>query len=282
MNMKPPPGIVSLHKMIPNLLTLMALAAGLTAMQYAFDGVWDKAVLAIVFAAALDTIDGATARLLRATSEFGAQLDSLSDFLAFGVAPAVILYHWVLEDSGKIGWIAMLVFSAACALRLARFNVTQVAAKKFPWSKGFFAGVPAPAGAGLALLPIIFWVQYPYFFGELSFASPAIGVWVIFVAALMVSRIPTWSTKQIHLPARMAMPALAAAALLIATLIQAPWPTLSIMGITYIVCIPLAVDHFMRLRKDEKSSEDMTDLAIGAIALDSSSGDDTGRVRETD
>ena len=128
--------LVHYQKLIPNLLTLMALTAGLTGIQFAMNGEWEKAVLSIVVAAVLDTLDGATARLLNAASEFGAQLDSFSDFLAFGVAPSIILYLWVLEESGKVGWIAMLVYAVACAMRLARYNITPTP-KTGVWSKDF-------------------------------------------------------------------------------------------------------------------------------------------------
>ena len=258
---------VALHKMIPNLLTLMALAAGLTAIQYAFDGVWDRAVLAIVVAAILDALDGGAARLLKATSDFGAQLDSLSDFLAFGIAPALVLYAWVLEESGPVGWIAMLAFAAASALRLARFNIMKDI--KMPdWKRGFFQGIPAPAGAGLALLPMVIWLQFPDFFEQLAFANFMIGFWVLGVGAMMISRIPTFSTKQIRLPAKMAMPALAAAALLMAALVQAPWPTLSVMAILYMISIPFAVRHFLKLQKEHADTEDLTDIALGALSYD--------------
>lgn len=252
-----------LPRMIPNMMTLAALAAGLTSIQYAWDNNWEKAVYAILIAVVLDAMDGATARLLKATSEFGAQLDSLSDFLAFGVAPSIILYTWILEESGKIGWMAMLIFAAAAALRLARFNVTQ---KKLPaWKKGFFSGVPAPAGAGLALLPLIVWIQFePRFFAEYNYASPLVGLWTIFIAAMMVSRIPTFSTKMIKLPAKFAMPALAFVALMIAALVHAPWQTLTILGIAYMASIPFAIDHFRKLQKEHADNEDLTDLAIGA------------------
>lgn len=257
----------SLRKLLPNLITLVALAAGISAIQLAFDGQWDRAVIAIVIAAIMDSLDGATARLLKATSEFGAQLDSLSDFLAFGVAPALVLYAWVLQESGPIGWIAMMAYAAACALRLARFNVMQH--QNVPmWKKGFFSGVPAPAGAGLALLPMIIWLQFPAFFEELAAANFLVGLWVLAVGALMVSRIPTWSTKQIKLPAKMMMPALAAAALMIAMLVQAPWPTLTVMAATYLICIPLAVRHFLKLQKQNADTEDLADLAIGALSYD--------------
>jgi CDP-diacylglycerol--serine O-phosphatidyltransferase len=258
---------VGISRMIPNLLTLCALAAGLTAIQVSLDSNWDRAVVLIVVAAFLDALDGAVARLLKATSDFGAQLDSLSDFLAFGIAPSIILYTWVLQEAGKTGWIAMLVFSAASALRLARYNVSQNN-KPAPWKRGFFSGVPAPAGAGLALLPLIVWLQFPEFFAQIAFANPLVGLWVIFVGALMVSRIPTWSTKQLKLPAKMAMPMLAFAALVMAALIHAPWQTLSIMAVLYLGHIPFSIRHFLKLQKQNEDHEDMADLALGADDLD--------------
>ncbi|PZQ47650.1 MAG: CDP-diacylglycerol O-phosphatidyltransferase [Micavibrio aeruginosavorus] len=260
-------GVVGLNKLIPNLMTLSAMAAGLAAIQFAWDDLWEKALLAIVVAAILDALDGATARLLKATSDFGAQLDSLSDFLAFGVAPAIILYSWILEESGKVGWIAMIVFAAASALRLARFNSTQ---KKLPdWKKKFFSGIPAPAGAGLALLPIMISLQFPdRFFEEYRFASPVVGLWTILIAGMMVSRIPTFSTKMIHVPAKLGMPTLAFAALLIAALFHAPWQTLSIAALFYIAAIPFAVRKFRLLQKEYNDDEDLADLAIGAISLE--------------
>ncbi len=257
-------GIVGINRMIPNLMTICALAAGLTAIQYAWDNNWERAVFAILIAVILDALDGTTARLLKATSEFGAQLDSLSDFLAFGVAPSIILYSWILEESGKVGWIAMIVYAAACALRLARFNVTQ---KELPeWKKGFFSGVPAPAGAGLALLPMIIWFQMPdHFMEEFAFASPLVGLWTIFVAALMVSRIPTFSTKKVKLPAKFGMPVLAFAALLIAALVHAPWQTLTVCGLLYASSIFFAVRNFRKLQKEHEDGEDLTDLAFGVM-----------------
>lgn len=250
------------HKLIPNILTLMALAAGLTGIQFAMDGDWERAVIAIVIAAFLDILDGATARLLNATSEFGAQLDSFSDFLAFGVAPALILYLWVLEESGKLGWIAMLVFAVASAMRLARYNITQMP-KTGVWSKGFFAGVPAPAGAGMAFLPLFIWLLAPDFFEQFAMANTLVGLWVIFCAALMVSRIPTWSTKQLKVPSKMVMPLLGVSALFIAALIQAPWPTLTAMCMTYIATIPFAIRHFRKIVKDSKENYALSDLALG-------------------
>lgn len=258
--------LMGLHKLIPNLMTLTAIAMGLIAIQLAWDNYWDRAVLAILVAVILDAMDGATARMLNAASEFGAQLDSLSDFLAFGVAPSIILYSWILEESGKVGWMAMIVYACACALRLARFNVTQ---KELPaWKKGFFSGVPSPAGAGLALLPLIIWIQEPRFFEQFAFASPLVGLWMMLVGALMISRIPTFSTKAIKLPAKFGLPVLAAAAFLIACLVHLPWITLTLLAIIYISSIPFAVKKFMALQKIHSDDEDLTDLALGAIMLE--------------
>ncbi len=258
---------LGLHRMVPNIMTLTALAAGLTAMQLAFNGQWDRAVLAIVIAAVLDAMDGATARLLNAQSEFGAQLDSFSDFLAFGIAPIMILYMWILQDAGKIGWIALIVYAACMALRLARYNVGTT--KPVPaWKKGFFQGVPAPAGAGLAMLPIFIWLQSPRTFDDFAFANWLVGLWVLVVALLMISRIPTWSSKLLKMPRKMAMPVLGMTVLLIAALIQAPWQTLTILSLAYLSHIPFAFRHFRKLQKLHADDEDVTDIAIGASVLD--------------
>lgn len=259
--------VIGLHRMVPNIMTLTALAAGLTSIQLAFNGQWGGAVIAIVIAAVLDAMDGATARLLKAQSDFGAQLDSLSDFLAFGVAPVMMLYMWILQDAGKIGWIAMIVYAACMAMRLARYNVGT--GKPVPaWKKGFFQGVPAPAGAGIAMLPVFIWLQSPATFDDLAFANWLVGIWVLIVAALMISRIPTWSSKLIRVPKKMGMPMLAIAALLIAALIQAPWQTLTILSLAYLVHIPFAFRHFRKLQAEHADDEDIADIAIGASPID--------------
>ena len=245
----------------------MALAAGLTGIQFAIDGLWEQAAIAILVAAVLDILDGATARLLNAQSDFGAQLDSFSDFLAFGVAPTIILYLWVLEESGKVGWIAMIIFAVASALRLARYNITKMPTTGV-WSKGFFAGVPAPAGAGMAFLPLYTWLMAPEFFEGLAFANMLVGLWVIFCAGMMVSRIPTWSTKQIKVKSNMTMPILAFVVVMIAALIQAPWPTLTLMSVSYVITIPFAIRHFKKIAKDSKEDIDLTDLALGVSEND--------------
>jgi CDP-diacylglycerol--serine O-phosphatidyltransferase len=239
---------IGLHRMIPNMITLTAMAAGLTAIQYGLNGLWEKALLAILLAAILDVMDGATARLLKATSDFGAQLDSLSDFMAFGVAPSIILYSWILNESGKLGWVAMIFYTSATALRLARFNTERKLTPK--WQAGFFSGVPSPAGAGLALLPMVLWFQDGKFFSQFAYASPLVGLWTICVAMMMVSRIPTFSVKAIKIPAKMGMMIMAGAALLIAALVTMTWQTLTLVAIVYLASIPFSFLRYRRLEKD--------------------------------
>lgn len=254
-----------ISKMLPNIITMIALICGITSLQKSIAGDYEGAVLILLAAALFDILDGALARALKAQSEFGAQLDSLSDFLAFGVAPAVILYEWTLDDAGKLGWIGAVVFTVAAALRLARFNVLAKQAQDIPvWKKKYFVGVPAPAGAALCLLPIYVWFLSPSSFEALSFATPLVAVWAMFVGALMVSRIPTFSIKYMKLPTRMAVPLMAFLALLVAALIHAPWITLFLLSSTYLVMIPIGLRHY---RKQEKkhldTQEDLTSLAFG-------------------
>jgi CDP-diacylglycerol--serine O-phosphatidyltransferase len=246
-NDKPKPGF-RLRRFLPNFLTLCGLSAGLLAIQKAVNEQWDYAILLITFSAIIDTMDGALARLLRATSKFGAELDSLSDFLCFGVAPAFILYLWTLDQAGPVGWIAVLVFAMSCALRLARFNTMSEIDPRPDWARKFFMGVPAPCGAGLALLPMIVWLQFPQI-GVYPVLTPLIGIWVIVIAALMVSKLPTLSTKQLKLPATSAVPMLAAAGLFLAALVHAPWATLMVAGIVYAASIPAAWQKYLALKK---------------------------------
>lgn len=259
------PPRIELYKLIPNMITLMALMTGLTAIQFAIKGKIEIAVSLILIAAILDMLDGAIARLLNAGSDLGAQLDSLSDFLCFGVAPAFILYMWGLDEAGKLGWIATTAYAAACALRLARFNVADSEIDDTSaWSSGFFQGAPAPAGAGLAMLPLFIWFQSPETFSTWSFANPLIGVWTMLIAALMISRIPTWSSKQIHIHRKMALPVMAAGALIFSSLLHAPWLTLMLLSFVYLASIPFAYKAFRVFEKNHSNgSEELSDLALG-------------------
>jgi CDP-diacylglycerol--serine O-phosphatidyltransferase len=244
---RPPHGL-TVNRLIPNAITVGALCAGLSGIRFAMDGRWEWAATAIVIAAILDGLDGRMARLLNSTSKFGAELDSLSDFVAFGVAPAMIVYMWVLNAWGAVGWTICLAFAVCMALRLARFNTMLADPNPPKWQGHFFVGVPAPAGAGLALMPLMMHFQA----GNGWFDKPFVGaLTMIFVAFLMVSRIPTFSAKKIHVPRGWMVPALVAAGLVFAGLINAPWATLVALGLVYLAAIPVAVIAQRRMKASE-------------------------------
>ena len=262
--------MVGLQKMIPNMITLMALIAGVTSIQKAINGNYETAVLMLLAAAILDTIDGAVARALKSSSEFGAQLDSLSDFLAFGVAPSLLLYVWVLDEAGRLGWIATIVLPMAAALRLARFNVMAKKADELPmWKRAYFSGVPAPAAAGLALFPVYFSLMFSESFHEFSFATPMIAVWELIVAALMVSRIPTFSFKKILVPSKMTVPLMALVGALIAAVIHVPFLMLSLISIVYLATMPIVFTRYRRKEREYQAQpENLSSLAFGITAFD--------------
>lgn len=246
---------LSLPKLVPSMLTLTALCAGMTSIQFAISERWEEAVLAIVIAAFIDGFDGAAARVLKATSKFGAELDSLSDFLSFGVAPATVIYLWILHDAGRVGWAAALVFAVAAALRLARFNSTQAEKEESgntDFKGGYFTGVPSPTAAGLAIWPMI--ISFQLEAGRDSFfVTPlVIGAWVVFLAWMMISRVPTFSTKQVHLPQVFLIPALAAFAFFAALLISAPWPTLTLMGVVYLLSVPASIYFYSKTEQQQE------------------------------
>ncbi len=228
----------TINRLIPNVLTVLALCAGFTALRFAMMERWDLAIFAIVVAAVLDVLDGRLARLLNGTSKFGAELDSLSDFLCFGAVPAMMVYLKSLHHLGGMGWAFCLVFAVCCALRLARFNTMIGDPNPPPWAGAYFVGVPAPAGAFLALLPLMGTIQ----FGSGFFDRPSLNAAVmVTVAALMVSRIPTFSTKKIKLTPSMALPILLLAVLLAAAIASEPFLTFLIAGTLYIASIPVSV-----------------------------------------
>jgi CDP-diacylglycerol---serine O-phosphatidyltransferase len=237
-----------MNRLIPNAITVGALCAGLSGVRFAIDGRFEMAVAAIVVAAVLDGLDGRMARLLNGTSKFGAELDSLSDFISFGVAPALIVYLWVLSAWGGVGWIVALAYAVCCGLRLARFNAALAEPNQPAWAGNFFTGVPAPAGAGLALLPLM--LQFE--FGPGLTDSPIVGAVVLaLVAFLMVSRLPTFSGKKVHVPRGWLVPALVCIALFFAALASAPWGTLLVAGCAYLALIPFAYIRYAKLRAAE-------------------------------
>lgn len=236
----------SINRLIPNMLTLTALCAGLTSIKFALAQKWELAVVAILVAAVFDALDGRIARLLDSTSKFGAELDSLSDFISFGVAPALILYLWVMQDAGRIGWGVSLLFSACMALRLARFNTKLDNADVPAWTSRFFTGVPAPAGAALALLPLVGYIEY----GPGFFSYPLlVGLWMILVAGLMVSRLPTYSFKRLKVTQSWVLPSMLAAACVIAMLVSDTWDTLLIAGVLYLGSMPFSYRQYQRLQR---------------------------------
>jgi CDP-diacylglycerol--serine O-phosphatidyltransferase len=236
----------TLNQLIPNLLTVAALCAGLTAIRFGLEGRWDLAIFATVVAGILDGLDGRMARLLTGGTKFGAELDSLSDFVAFGVAPAMMLYIWTMHLLAGIGWAIVLLYAVCCALRLARFNTAIGDPNPPPWSRFYFTGVPAPAGAGLVLLPMMMTLE----FGTGIFDRPIVNaVVLVTIALLMISRIPTFSIKQIKIKPSFRLPALLLMAVLIAALASAPLLTLICVGVVYLVSIPVSVWMQLRVRR---------------------------------
>jgi CDP-diacylglycerol--serine O-phosphatidyltransferase len=233
--------------MIPNAITALALCMGLTGVRFAVGGEWEKALAAIILAGILDGMDGRIARLLRAESKFGAELDSLSDNIAFGTAPALILFLWSLQDAPRFGWTAALALAVCCALRLARFNARLDAAEQPHKSAGFNTGVPAPAGAGLAFVPVFLWLISD---GEPVFrAWPLVMAWTLFIAALMISGLPTYSWTSIRIRREWRLFTLAGVAILGAALLTAPWYTLLAIAILYLVMIPVASASYTRVKR---------------------------------
>ncbi|MFL6720862.1 MAG: CDP-alcohol phosphatidyltransferase family protein [Sphingomonas sp.] len=232
--------------MIPNAITTLALCMGLTGVSLAVRGEWDKALGAIILAGVLDGLDGRIARLLRADSRFGAELDSLSDNIAFGTAPALILFLWSLQMAPRFGWIAALALAVCCALRLARFNARLDAAEQPHKSAGFNTGVPAPAGAGLAFVPIYFWLITA---DDRFRAWEGVMAWTLLIAALMISSLPTFSWASIRVRPAWRMFALAGVALLGAALIVMPWPTLLLLAALYLLMIPVAGLSYRRVKR---------------------------------
>jgi CDP-diacylglycerol---serine O-phosphatidyltransferase len=242
--------LIPFRMLLPNLITLLALCAGLSAIRLAFEDKLEWAVAAIVFAAMLDGIDGRVARMLKGTSRFGAELDSLADFVNFGVAPALMLYFWGLHELGHAGWIAALAFAIATGLRLARFNVMVDDPNKPLWAANFFVGMPAPAGAITVLLPI-----YVYFLGmpRLAFVAPVTLVYTLAIAFLMVSRLPVWSGKRVgkRIAPEMVLPVCFAVVLFFALLISYPWWVLSTGTVLYLASLPFgALSYREYARKD--------------------------------
>ena len=256
----------SINRLIPNVLTLAALCSGLTAIRFALQGEMRLAVIAIIVAAIFDALDGRVARRLGVTSRFGAELDSLSDFLCFGVAPALVLYLASLREVGSLGWMVVVMFPICSALRLARFNTALVSDTPPPaWTGQFFTGVPAPAGALLALMPLM--VSF-----EIEAAWPrhalVVGVVLVVVGGLMVSRLPTFSFKKGRVPRHLVLPALLGAALVMTVIASSPWIGLSLLGLGYMALIPFSWVAYRRQAQADRQSATAAGEIVPLRAVD--------------
>jgi CDP-diacylglycerol--serine O-phosphatidyltransferase len=251
---------IPVRMLVPNIITLLALCAGLTAIRLTIEGRIELALGAIVFAAALDGIDGRVARMIKGQSRFGAELDSLADFVNFGVAPGLILYFWKLHEMANVGWIAAMVFAISASLRLARFNVAIDDPNKPAYAENFFTGVPAPAGALCVLLPI-----YLALLGAPEISSRVIVFYVLAVAFLMVSRLPVFSGKKIgvRVPREMVLPVIVLVIFVIALLIAYPWHVLSAGTILFLCSLPFG---FRSYREHERRAAQATAASSPASA----------------
>ncbi|MEO5866748.1 MAG: CDP-diacylglycerol--serine O-phosphatidyltransferase [Sphingomonas sp.] len=235
-----------LRAIAPNAVTALALCFGLSGIRFAISAHWETAVLMIMIASVLDGLDGRIARMLHGESRFGAELDSLSDAISFGVSPALILYLWSLSSLPRIGWMCALLLAVFCALRLARFNANIDVTEQPHKSAGFLTGVPAPAGAGLAMLPLYLW----FLTGEPMLRSPLIvGPWVVLIALLMVSSVATFSWSSLKLRRHIRFEAIVVVVLVAAALVAAPWHALAILSIAYVASFPFSIRSYARVKR---------------------------------
>ena len=234
--------------LLPNALTIFGVCLGLSSIKFALDLNYGMAIVAIGFAAILDTLDGRVARLIKGTSKVGKELDSLTDVISFGVAPGFIIYFWTLNEIGKFGWMLVLIYTVCCALRLARFNLTVIDENE-TWKINFFEGVPSPAAAGLVLLPLIFNLSGILEFENYTFLAV---ISILTTSILMVSKIPTYSLKRILIPRHFAIFLLLGLGIYVSLLIFYTFQTLFLTGLVYLLLIPVSFFHYKN--KNKKSS----------------------------
>ena len=261
MEKKNPFNLVSSKKsrfILPNLLTIIGVCLGISSIKFALDGNYSLAVIFIVFASILDALDGRIARLIKGTTEFGKELDSLTDFVSFGIAPAFILYFWELKNYGKIGWALTLIFSVCCVLRLARFNLTKIS-EDAEWKLNYFEGVPSPAGAGLALLPLVYELSEIKLNIDIKGMTP---FFVVIVALLLISKIPTFSLKKIKISSQLSIFLLFGIVIIFISLIFFTFESLLIIGGIYFISIPLSFYSYRKTAKtiNNQSEEDHEDI----------------------
>jgi len=240
---------------LPNILTLIGVCIGLTSIKFAFDGKFELSIIAVIVAGIIDGLDGRIARLIQGTSKVGKELDSLTDVISFGVAPAFIMYFWSMSEIGRLGWLISLIYVVCVALRLARFNVNSEVEPS--WRDNFFEGIPSPAGGILVLMPLI------YSFSEIQFFKPNYQIVVpalfILIAILLISKVPTYSMKKIVVPRSTTIFLLFVVVLFFGLLLIYTFNTLIIFGILYLVIIPVSSVHFLLIKKNKKIKDDNTD-----------------------
>ena len=240
---------------LPNILTLIGVCIGLTSIKFAFDGKFELSIIAVIVAGIIDGLDGRIARLIQGTSKVGKELDSLTDVISFGVAPAFIMYFWSMSEIGRLGWLISLIYVVCVALRLARFNVNSEAEPS--WRDNFFEGIPSPAGGVLVLMPLI------YSYSEFQFFKPNYQIFVpalfILISILLISKIPTYSLKKIVVPRSTSIFLLFVVVLYFGLLLIYTFNTLIISGFFYIIMIPVSYAHFLFIKKNKKIKDDNID-----------------------
>ncbi|WP_430682356.1 CDP-alcohol phosphatidyltransferase family protein [Mesorhizobium australafricanum] len=250
---------IPMRMVLPNLVTVLAICAGLSGIRFAFENRFEIAVVMVLLAAFLDGIDGRLARMLKATSKFGAQMDSLADIVNFGVAPALVLYAFLLDRAGSPGWIAALLFTIACGMRLARFNVLADDTDQPAWQTEYFVGVPAPAGAVLVMLPL-----YLYFLRlGLEPTRPAAFIatgFTVLIAFLLVSRLPVYSGKSVKVPGDRVLPVILGVVLYILLLMAYPWYTLTASVGGYLLFLPFSVRAYSKRARLEGEKVPPSDI----------------------
>ena len=239
--------------LLPNILTLGGVCLGISSIKFSIDGNFSLAIIFILLAAILDALDGRVARLIKGTSEFGKELDSLTDFVSFGIAPAFILYFWELNNYGRLGWAIILIYSVCCVLRLARFNLTKIDSDQM-WKTNFFEGVPAPAGGIMILMPLIYELSDL----NLNFNVKALTPYItILIAVLLVSKLPTLSLKKISISPRATVFILLGIGMILISLLYFTFETLLLAGVLYLVSIPVSfVAYKSKIKKTKEISED--------------------------
>jgi len=250
----------SFNRLIPNIMTMLGLCAGLSGMRFALELRFGQAAVALLIAACIDGLDGRIARLLRGTTRFGAEFDSLSDFVCFGVAPSFVLLMWSLENAGRYAFVPCVMFTVCMALRLARFNASLDDEDKPEYSHSFFTGVPAPAGAGIVLFPVFLGLEADRMgtpaIADFARAPIVSAICLIFTAALLVSTLPVWSFKNFKVPSRYVLPLMLGTCLFAAVLVADPWGALAAAGVLYVAILPFSRRSYHRLKK---AAEDMSE-----------------------